>query len=244
MKATTSATTTSWVRREVPKDHACLFASLVMLVDGVETYRSSTDRFSAVLELRKHCADTVVGDAETWPEWKLGRAPAEYAAWITKPDTWGGEIELLILSAKLGVEVSVVDMATQNIITYNEHAPPASKQGRVHLLYTGQHYDPIVQVDTDGNDVLIVPLAVAGAAGSAEAGAAQLKQLAGNAYAEAERKKRQRVVKKIKCTDCGALLDNASAFQEHCMDEDIEHSDDFAYECDEVCHFLVGCWLL
>ena len=115
----TSATTTSWVRREVPKDHACLFASLVMLVDGVETYRSSTDRFSAVLELRKHCADTVVGDAETWPEWKLGRAPAEYAAWITKPDTWGGEIELLILSAKLGVEVSVVDMATQNIITYN-----------------------------------------------------------------------------------------------------------------------------
>ena len=28
----------------------------------------------------------------------LGKAPAEYCAWITDPDKWGGAIELSILS--------------------------------------------------------------------------------------------------------------------------------------------------
>jgi len=51
---------------------------------------------------------------------------------------------------------------------------------------------------------------------------------------EAARKAAQRRVKKIKCGGCGALLDNSQAFQEHCMDESVQHGDDFAFDCSEV----------
>lgn len=228
----------TWVRRQVPKDHTCLFASLVFLVEGPQKYNNSTDRFTSIIALRKHCADTVLSDPAEWPEWKLGREPSEYAAWIQKSDSWGGEIELLILCEKLCVEVRVVDMATQTIITYGEGAPGAV--GRVHLLYTGQHYDPIVLVaeestDKKGeDDIRIVSLDKSAETAFALDDEAGLKSLAKQAHSVAERKKRQRVVKKIKCVDCGEVLDNASAFQEHCMDEDIAHSEDFAYECEEV----------
>ena len=97
----------------------------------------------------------------------------------------------------------------------------------------GQHYDPIVHVNSDGKESAVVPLSI-GKVGSSEACADALVALAQAAFDAAEKKKRQRVVKKIKCTDCGAILDNASEFEKHCMDESIEHSEDFAFECEEV----------
>ena len=44
-----------------------------------------------------------------------------------------------------------------------------------------------------------------------------------------------------RCSGCGAILDDAAAFQEHCMT--VEHDDDFTYECEQVkivrmCHAL------
>ena len=220
----------NWQRQPVPTDHSCLFSSLVFLTSPPEIFEGRSSRSSAITALRKYCAEVVLGDEDEWPEWKIGRSPKDYAAWIQKPDSWGGEIELIILAQKLQVEVSVINMTSQNIITYGTET--ASK-GRVHLLYTGQHYDPIVSVTEDGKTEKILPASI-GTAGSSEAGADDLKALAKEANDDAQRRKRQRIVKKIKCTDCGAVLDNASAFQAHCMDEEIDHSEDFAYECEEV----------
>jgi hypothetical protein len=124
-----------WARRRVAKDHSCLFTALIYLVNGPDALNSTTDRLAAVTALRKYCADTVVADAETWPEWKLGHEPAAYAKWIQKSDTWGGEIELFILAERLQVEVLVVDMVTQSILSYGT---ATAAKGRVHLLYTGQ----------------------------------------------------------------------------------------------------------
>ena len=126
----------AWKRREVPKDHSCLFSSLVYLVKGADVFNKTMDRYVAVGALRKFCADTVRGQPDDWPEWKLGREPSEYADWIIKSTSWGGEIELLILSKHLNVEVCVVDMVTRRISSYNSDSD-ASKVGRVHILYTG-----------------------------------------------------------------------------------------------------------
>ena len=46
------------------------------------------------------------------------------------------------------------------------------------------------------------------------------------------RRAKQRRVKRIKCGGCGVLLDDSTAFQEHCME--VEHDDDFAFDCEEV----------
>lgn len=46
----------------------------------------------------------------------------------------------------------------------------------------------------------------------------------------------QRRVKKkqLKCGGCGELFDTSQKFQEHCMDENAAHDDDFAFDCSEV----------
>jgi hypothetical protein len=53
------------------------------------------------------------------------------------------------------------------------------------------------------------------------------------AHNEDQKKKlTQRRQKKIKCLDCGALCNDGIAFGLHC--ENVEHSEDFAYLCEEV----------
>jgi hypothetical protein len=42
---------------------------------------------------------------------------------------------------------------------------------------------------------------------------------------------RTRLRKRIKCLGCGCVVKDAEAFQQHC--EDVEHDDDFCYECEE-----------
>ena len=39
-------------------------------------------------------------------------------------------------------------------------------------------------------------------------------------------------VKRLKCGGCGAVLADTAAFQEHCGE--VEHGDDFMYDCEEV----------
>ena len=47
-----------------------------------------------------------------------------------------------------------------------------------------------------------------------------------------KKKLRQRRQKKIKCLDCGAMCNDSIAFGLHC--ESVEHSEEFAYLCEEV----------
>ncbi len=42
----------------------------------------------------------------------------------------------------------------------------------------------------------------------------------------------QRVVEKIKCLGCGAVLETNEDFQTHCME--VEHDEDFAYDCEMI----------
>jgi len=46
------------------------------------------------------------------------------------------------------------------------------------------------------------------------------------------RKASQRRAKKLKCGGCGALLNDSEAFAAHCGE--VEHDDDFTYDCSEV----------
>ncbi|CAE7238604.1 yod1 [Symbiodinium natans] len=113
------------------------------------------------------------------------------------------------------------------VLCYGSDLPNSS--ARIYLLYTGQHYDPIVS----------------GAAADVSVEQEQKKQKKGDAsldvkalelarqhVAEAAKKAKQRRAKKIKCGGCGALLGDAEAFATHCGE--VDHDDDFAYDCEEV----------
>jgi len=153
----------------------------------------------------------------------------EYADWIMNTHHWGGENEIVVLSAHYKVEVAVVSCEAFSTIVYGQ-GPSAN--GRIYVLYTGQHYDPLVagalpNCSTDA-EIKIQPVG-----DNAVLDVAALA-IAKKHVEEAARKAAQKRVKKIKCGGCDALLENSAAFQEHCMDENVQHGDDFAFDCSEV----------
>jgi len=124
------------IRRVVPADNSCLFASLAHAFHGFAGRRERAD------ELRRICADSILSDPIEYNEAMLGKAPNEYVQWILDPETWGGGIELSILSAWYRAEIAAFDVQTQRVDVFG--------QGMGHtqcvmLLYDGVHYDLAVR---------------------------------------------------------------------------------------------------
>lgn len=90
--------------------------------------------------MRKIIAEAVATETETYSEAILGKPNKDYCAWILKPDSWGGAIELSILSNFYGIEMAVVD--TINAIV-NRFGEDQSYPHRVFLIFDGIHYDPL-----------------------------------------------------------------------------------------------------
>lgn len=140
----------SWVvRRSVPDDNSCLFSAV-----GVSCGLGE----DAKHELRRMAAQAVAGDPLSWDEATLGRPRDEYVSWISRPNSWGGAIELAILSKALGSVIKAVDVQTGRIDEYGAEgdeaataspasaaAPPPKSVAMV--LYDGIHYDALVVVD-------------------------------------------------------------------------------------------------
>lgn len=90
--------------------------------------------------MREVIAKHVENDKETYNEAILGRPNVEYCIWIQEPDSWGGAIEVSILSSFFGVEIDVVDIQNAIIIRFGEDKNYGM---RVFLLFDGIHYDPL-----------------------------------------------------------------------------------------------------
>uniref|UniRef100_A0A7S1UIY4 Ubiquitin thioesterase OTU n=1 Tax=Phaeomonas parva TaxID=124430 RepID=A0A7S1UIY4_9STRA len=221
------------LRRSVPNDNDCLFSSIGYLCEagGAKAVgRGLAGR------LRRVVSERIAADAENimFSEAVLGMAPAAYQAWIQNHFNWGGETEIFVLSTHYDVEISVVSCEGVNIITYNEGA---DKSGRIYILYTGQHYDPLVGVAGDGDagtkleggELKLFPAGFRDLDG-------ELKALAAEVAEEQRKKLLEKRVKRIKCNGCGHLCDDPEAFQLHCFDEAFAdaHGDDFDYMCEEV----------
>ena len=123
---------------------------------------------------------------------------------------------------------------TNSVLVYGQSEDANAVTGRVYILYTGQHYDPLVGSSTttttpttEQTEIKRFPVGA-----NAETEAAALL-LAVQQNADAARRAKQRRVKRIKCGGCEAILDDAAAFQSHC-NEEAEHDDDFCYDCEEV----------
>ncbi|KAF2351480.1 OTU domain [Trinorchestia longiramus] len=118
---------------EVPSDNSCLFASMIYVLHG-------SISSSRVQELRREVADAITTKPWLVPDEVLDKPRAEYSAWILKDQSWGGEIELAVLSSIYAVEIVTVDARTGRMNRFGEAEAYAI---RVFLLYDGVHYDPL-----------------------------------------------------------------------------------------------------
>ena len=153
-----------------------------------------------------------------------------YSQWIRNDHHWGGEPEIVMLAEHFGIEIVVCSCESLSFLRYAPEreawTPP-----RCYLLYTGQHYDPLL-----GSDGTLIFEERAGG-GSAALGYKLALEDAALAIArahneEAARRAKEKRVNRLKCSGCGAILTDAAAFQEHCGL--IEHDDDFTYDCEQV----------
>lgn len=130
------------LKKIVPADNSCLFTSIGYVLNG----KVSTDCGSF---MRKIIATQVAEDPVSYNDAVLGKPNAEYCEWIQRSESWGGAIEVAILSKFYGIEIDVVDI--QNSII-NRFGEDKNYGLRVFLLFDGIHYDPLY-METGASDV-------------------------------------------------------------------------------------------
>ena len=214
----------SLCRRHVAADNNCLFTTCAYLCEGLA---SELDLRAAARRLRATCAQMVLADPDpSTRALMLGHETVEsYGAWIRVESHWGGEPEVLMLAEHYDVEIVLTSCETCRSTTYSAGEPTS----RIFILYTGQHYDPLVGFGSDGSQQEVRKF-------SRDVGfdslAARAVEIAKEHNAEMERRRKEKRVKRLKCGGCGAIVADNAAFQAHC--EEVEHDDDFTYECEQV----------
>jgi ubiquitin thioesterase OTU1 len=117
---------TIFVKHDVPGDNSCLFHSMGWILD------------MKAPELRKLVADTVVANPEKYTQAFLGSHPRTYAQWIQDPNSWGGAIEIDLLSFTFATEICVLDMTSKKPQIFGQQYGFTT---RSFVVYTGNHYD-------------------------------------------------------------------------------------------------------
>eukprot|EP00568_Trieres_chinensis_P013670 CAMPEP_0183292824 /NCGR_PEP_ID=MMETSP0160_2-20130417/1743_1 /TAXON_ID=2839 ORGANISM="Odontella Sinensis, Strain Grunow 1884" /NCGR_SAMPLE_ID=MMETSP0160_2 /ASSEMBLY_ACC=CAM_ASM_000250 /LENGTH=326 /DNA_ID=CAMNT_0025453841 /DNA_START=87 /DNA_END=1067 /DNA_ORIENTATION=+ len=119
------------VRRVIDSDNSCLFNSV-----GYCLRRSRSDAPS----LRRMAARAVRDDPVTFTEAFLGQDPAGYTAFLLRPDSWGGQIELHIFSTLFRTEIAAYDIVRDRSDVYGTGR---GYRRRAYVLYDGIHYDAL-----------------------------------------------------------------------------------------------------
>lgn len=125
----------TFVLRIMPDDNSCLFRAVGTAIMG---------GMDAMNELRSVVAQTIQENPSLYSEAVLDRKPDDYCRWIQNEDSWGGGIELSILSKHFDIEICSIDVQTLRVDRFNE-GPPT----RCVLVYSGIHYDTIALSPSD-----------------------------------------------------------------------------------------------
>lgn len=123
------------VLRIMPDDNSCLFRAFN------SAYMGPMDNMT---ELRSIIAQYIQANKDDYPAVVLEKPPDDYCKWIQDEDSWGGAIELDILSRHFDIEICSIDVQTLRIDRFNEGRPT-----RCILVYSGIHYDVIALSPSD-----------------------------------------------------------------------------------------------
>lgn len=123
------------MRKVVPADNSCLFTSINSLMNNGVVDTSSSGG------MRELIAGVVLSDPENFSEAFLGKTNDKYCKWIMNKESWGGAIEISILSKYYSIEIDVVDTQSGRIDRFGEDQNYAQ---RILVIYDGIHYDPLM----------------------------------------------------------------------------------------------------
>ncbi|CBQ71351.1 conserved hypothetical protein [Sporisorium reilianum SRZ2] len=141
-----SSPTSLLTLKVVPDDNSCLFNSVGYLF----SQRLGSD---ICQNLRQTVASTIRSDPDSYPDIVLGQPRDAYVSKILSPTTWGGAIELAILSHHFGVEIDSIDVATGTVHRFGEDM---AYENRAIVVYSGIHYDALT-LKEGGQETTVLP---------------------------------------------------------------------------------------
>ncbi|ORZ41602.1 hypothetical protein BCR44DRAFT_138468 [Catenaria anguillulae PL171] len=118
------------ILRQSPDDNSCLFHSIAYVL----TRGKSTPN-----ELRQLAIKTIRDNPLIYTDAVLGRSRDEYCQWLSKPQSWGGAIELAIFAKHFQTEICSVDVLTLRIDRFGE----GQYDKRAFVVYNSIHYDAL-----------------------------------------------------------------------------------------------------
>jgi len=121
------------IRRSVPADNSCLFASISYCMEK---------KVSGARELRELAASIIASDPDKYDEVFLGESNESYIKRLLKPDTWGSALEIAILSEHFNIEIVTILIQT---CEFQYFGIDKKYKERIFLMYDGIHYDPIIR---------------------------------------------------------------------------------------------------
>jgi len=131
-------------RLAIDADNSCLFRAVGFCAEfdgNGDPNRVATDKYRQMIAAHVLAG----GDDGFCCEAVLNMTQAAYAAWILKPEKWGGELEVSILARRLSVHIKVFDIRTQICHTYSPDGDGFATQRTIFLIYDGIHYDCLVR---------------------------------------------------------------------------------------------------
>lgn len=114
-------------KKIIPADNCCLFNAINFAIN-----QSMTEP-----EVVRSIISMVIMDNKSeYNAAILDKDPIEYCEWILRGDSWGGGIEISILSKYFNVKIGVVDIRNIAIEYFGEEYKEV-----IYLLYDNVHYD-------------------------------------------------------------------------------------------------------
>lgn len=126
------------LRRIIAADNSCLFNSVGYAMEGRQK--------NAGEYLRDIIGVFVESDPVNFDEAMLGRPPTEYRDWIKLQTSWGGAIELAILSNYYQVEIAAVSVQSVRLDIFGQDS---NYGNRIYVIYDGIHYDVLARNRND-----------------------------------------------------------------------------------------------
>jgi ubiquitin thioesterase OTU1 len=186
------------LRKVVPADNSCLFTSMGFVLGGKIDLSSGN-------YMREIIANAVKDNQTEFSEAVLGKPNEDYCEWIRNPNSWGGAIEVSILSNFYGIEIAVIDTQSGSISKFGEDK---NYPHRVFLIYDGIHYDPLYLESpfTPGEIQTLFPTNDDRMLDAAQMLANEAKS--SRQYTDVNRFT-------LKCLDCGCIMIGQTQAQEH-----------------------------
>ena len=125
--------------RVMEDDNSCMFRAVLPTIRDAAA-RQGID-VSTPAKLRLAIAGYITTHPDEYNEVVLEKTPNAYVNNLLDEDTWGGSIELGIISELFDIEVCVINVGTGRAMHMGEN-----KASRCVIVWSGIHYDRIVEV--------------------------------------------------------------------------------------------------